>query len=49
MGELLTLHSQQVLTRGYHALLLCELQDGLVAKIVLLRGLDAEGPLGPHA
>ena len=33
---------------GHHALPFCKLQDCLVAEIVLLRGLDAEGPLGPH-
>lgn len=49
MGQLLTLHGQEVVAGGHHALPLCKLQDCLVAEIVLLRGLDAEGPLGPHA
>lgn len=49
MGQLLTLHGQEIVAGRHHALPLCELQDCLVAKIVLLRGLDAEGPLGPHA
>ena len=49
MGQLLTLHGQEVVDGGHHALPLCKLQDCLVAEIVLLRGLDAEGPLGPHA
>lgn len=49
MGQLLTLHGQEVVAGWHHALPFCELQDCLVAKVVLLRGLDAEGPLGPHA
>lgn len=49
MGQLLVFHGQKAVGGGYHALPLCKLQDCLVAKIVLLRGLDAEGPLGPHA
>lgn len=49
MGQLLTLHSQDVVAGWHHALPFCELQDCLVAKIVLLRGLNTEGPLGPHA
>lgn len=49
MGQLLTIHGQEVVAGGHHAFSLCKLQDCLVAKIVLLWGLDAEGPLGPHA
>lgn len=50
MGQLLTLCGQEeAVAGGQHALPLCKLQDRLVAEVVLLGGLDAEGPLGPHA
>lgn len=49
MEQLLTLRGQQAVTRGNHAFLLCKFQNGLVAKVVLLGGLDTEGPLCPHA
>lgn len=49
MEQLLAIRGQQAMTRGNHAFPLCELQDGLVAEVVLLGRLDAEGPLRPHA
>lgn len=49
VGQSLTLCGQEAVAGRHHALPLCELQDRLIAEVVLLGGLDAEGPLGPHA
>lgn len=42
LGGLAVVGEQQPLTLGM-------LEDGGVAEVILLRGLDAEGALGPHA